>query len=175
MSENTNSDPRPAEARKERTKTSSTRTKSSSFPLSMAAIAAFAGLGIALIASPDAVNDLLRLPSLRSSVPVVPRHFERRQESDSLPTPPPLYDPDGCTPQGINYSPGDCGLVERYLQAGGVPLFRRNRLAMGNKEDADGHSCAVEYWEPGAEGTCCNYAPRAGGLTHIWALVVLKA
>jgi hypothetical protein len=89
--------------------------------------------------------------------------LERRQESDTLPTPPPLYDPDGCTPQGIDYSPGDCGLVERYLQAGGVPLFRRNRLAMGNKEDADGHSCAVEYWEPGKEGTCCNYAPRGGG------------
>ncbi|KAI9031407.1 hypothetical protein DFJ74DRAFT_655582 [Hyaloraphidium curvatum] len=73
------------------------------------------------------------------------------------------YDPDGCLANAtFSWSEGDCGLVERYLSAGAVPLFRRNRLAMaGGRQDADGHSCAVEYWEPGRAGSCCGYSPRA--------------
>lgn len=75
-----------------------------------------------------------------------------------------LYDPDGCTPAGIKWSAGDCGLVERYLQAGHVALYKRNMLAMGSKTDADGHSCAAAFWEPGPAGSCCNYSPRVGEL-----------
>ncbi|KAI9013640.1 hypothetical protein DFJ74DRAFT_682772 [Hyaloraphidium curvatum] len=65
-----------------------------------------------------------------------------------------LWDPDKCAPENFggkhHWSPGDCGIIERYLSQNWVALYQKN-----TSNTATG--CDRWYWEYGKKDSCCGF------------------